>query len=181
VSTSTRKEPSVLHVGRRSHGYPPREMNEGISMSEAYNTSVRLYWMAKNTDASNRQFNVESKKLDVHDDYLTCLRILVTYSRTHQDPVVAYAVWGGRKRLGLRFQGKNVTVGVVKGGDIERGATREVKNPFELRKYLENTMAFTVANLNEEMFEKAYEQLKNIESEKKIIIDPQETKKWQSL
>jgi len=39
-------------------------------------------------------------------------------------------------------------------------------------------MRFTVANLNEELFEKAYEQLKLIESDKKILIEPEETKKW---
>jgi hypothetical protein len=147
-------------------------------MSEAYERSVRMYWMAKSTDAPNREFNVESKRMSVHDDYLTCLRILAAYSRTHEDSVVAYAIWGGRKRLGLKFQGKNVTIGVVKAGDVEMGITREVKSPFELRRYLENTMGFTVANLNEESFEKAYEQLKRIESEKKITIDRQETKEW---
>jgi hypothetical protein len=147
-------------------------------MSEAYKMSVRMYWMAKNTDAPNREFNVESKRMSVHDDYLACLRILAAYSRTHEDSVVAYAIWGGRKRLGLKFQGKNVTIGVVKAGDVEMGVTREVKSPFELRRYLENTMGFTLANLNEETFEKAYEQLKRIESEKKITIDRQETKEW---
>ena len=147
-------------------------------MSEAYDASVRLYWMAKTTEAHSRQFNVESKSMSVHDDYLACLRILATYTRTHEGPIVAYAIWGGRKRLGLEFQGRNVTVGVVKDGDIEVGVTREVKNPFELKRYLENTLGFTVANLNEELFEKAYEQLKNIESEKGIKIDPEETKKW---
>lgn len=147
-------------------------------MSEAYYTSLRLYWMAKDTDAPNRQFNVESKRLSVHDDYHTCLRILATYSRTHEGPVVAYSIWGGRKRLGLKFQGKKLTIGVVKGGDIERGVTREVKNPFELKRYLENTMGFNVANLNEEIFEKAYQQLRKIESEKKIRINPEEIKKW---
>jgi len=147
-------------------------------MSETYKMSVRMYWMAKNTDAPNREFNVESQKMSVHDDYLACLRILAAYSRTHEDSVVAYAIWGGRKRLGLKFQGKNVTIGVVKAGDVEMGVTREVKSPFELRRYLENTMGFTVANLNEEIFEKAYEQLKRIESEKKITIDRQETKEW---
>lgn len=142
-------------------------------MSEAYNMSVRLYWMAKNTDAPNREFNVESERISVHDDYLTCLRILAAYSRTHEDSVVAYAIWGGGKRLGLKFQGRNVTIGVVKDGDIEVGVTHEVKSPFELRRYLENTMGFTPENLNEQIFEKAYEQLKRIESERKIIIDRQ--------
>jgi hypothetical protein len=35
-----------------------------------------------------------------------------------------------------------------------------------------------VANLNEEIFEKAYNQLRKIESETQIRIDPEETKKW---
>ena len=147
-------------------------------MSEAYRASVRLYWMAKNTDAANREFNVESKRMCVQDDYLTCLRILAAYTRTHEDSVLAYAIWGGRKRLGLKFQGRNVTIGDVKGSEIRVGVTREVKNPFELRRFLENTMGFTVSNLNEEIFEKAYDQLKRIESEKKITIDPQEVKEW---
>jgi len=147
-------------------------------MSEAYNASVRLYWAAKETDAPNREFNVDSKRLSVHDDYHSCLKILAIYSRTHEASVVAYGIWGGRKRLGLKFQGRNVTIGVVKGGDVEVGVTHEIKSPSELRKFLENTMGFTVANLNEEMFEKAYEQLKKVESEKKIEIDPEETKKW---
>jgi len=150
-------------------------------MSEAYNTSVKLYWMAKKTDEPNREFNVESKRAAVHDDYHTCLRLLTTYSRTHDVSIVAYAIWGGRKRLGLKFHGKNVTVGVVKGGDIKAGVTREIKNAFELQRYLENTMGFTIANLNEEIFEKAYEQLKKIESETQIKIDPEETKKWRIL
>jgi hypothetical protein len=134
--------------------------------------------MAKNTEASNREFNVESKREAVHDDYHACLRLLTTYSRTHDVSIVAYAIWGGRKKLGLKFQGKNVTVGVVKGDDIKVGVTREVKNSFELRRYLENTMGFTIANLNEGIFDKAYEQLKKIESETQIKIDPEETKKW---
>ncbi|HXZ89591.1 MAG TPA: hypothetical protein VEG61_00895 [Candidatus Dormibacteraeota bacterium] len=150
-------------------------------MSEAYNTSVKLYWMAKKTDEPNREFNVESKRAAVHDDYHTCLRLLTTYSRTHDVSIVAHAIWGGRKRLGLKFHGKNVTVGVVKGGDIKAGVTREIKNAFELQRYLENTMEFTIANLNEEIFEKAYEQLKKIESETQIKIDPEETKKWRIL
>jgi len=150
-------------------------------MSEAYDRSVKLYWMAKNTDAANREFNVESERAAVHDDYHACLRLLTTYTRTHDVSIVAYAIWGGRKRLGLKFDGKNVTVGVVKGDDIKAGVTREVKNAFELQRYLENTMGFTIANLNEEIFEKAYEQLKKIESETQIKIDPEETKKWRIL
>ena len=31
-------------------------------MSEAYIKSVRLYWIAKNTEPPNRAFNVESKR-----------------------------------------------------------------------------------------------------------------------
>ena len=147
-------------------------------MSEAYNASVRLYWMAKNTDASNREFNVDSKRAAVHDDYHACLRLLTTYTRTHDVSIVAYAIWGGRKRLGLKFQGKDVTVGVVKGGDIKVGVTREVRNAFDLQRYLENTIGFTIGNLNEEIFAKAYEQLKKIESETQIKIDPDEAKKW---
>ena len=147
-------------------------------MSEAYNASVRLYWMAKNTDASNREFNVDSKRAAVHDDYHACLRLLTTYTRTHDVSIVAYAIWGGRKRLGLKFQGKDVTVGVVKGGDIKVGVTREVRNAFDLQRYLENTIGFTIGNLNEEIFSKAYEQLKKIESETQIKIDPDEAKKW---
>jgi hypothetical protein len=154
----------------------PRNLTE--LMSEAYYSSVRLYWAAKNTDAPNRQFNVESKRLSVHDDYHGCLKILAIYGRTHEDSVVAYAIWGGRKKLGLKFHGRTVTIGVLKGGDIVVGVTHEIKSPSELRKYLENTMGFTPANLNEEMFEKAYEQLKKIESEKKIEIGAQEIKKW---
>jgi len=147
-------------------------------MSEAYNTSVRLYWMAKNTETPNREFNVESKRAAVHDDYHDCLRLLATYSRTRDTSIIAYAIWGGRKRLGLKFRGKTLTVGVVKDGDIKAGVTREIKNPFELRRYLENTMGFTIANLNEEIFEKAYEQLKKIESEAQIRIEAGEAKKW---
>jgi len=147
-------------------------------MSEAYIESVRLYWMAKKTGEPNREFNVESKRLAVHDDYHACLRLLATYSRTHDVSLVAYSIWGGRKTLGLKFQGKNVTVGVVKGGDIKMGMTSEVRNVFDLRRYLENEMGFTVANLNEEIFEKAYRQLKRIESETRIKIDPEETKRW---
>ena len=147
-------------------------------MSEAYRDSVRLYWMAKNTDATNRQFNVESKRMSVHDDYLTCLRILAAYGRTHEDSVIAYAIWGGRKRLGLKFQGRNVTIGVVKGDDIPVGVTNESSNSIVLRRYLENTMLFSLVNLNETVFEKAYQQLRKIESEKKIKIEHEETKKW---
>ena len=124
--------------------------------------------MAKKTDVPNRDFNVESESLSVHDDYLACLRILALYSRTHEDSVVAYSIWGGRKKLGLKFQGKNVTIGGVTGGDIPVGITREVKNPYELKKFLENTMGFTVENLNEGIFEKASEQLKRIESKRKL-------------
>jgi hypothetical protein len=134
--------------------------------------------MAKNTAAPNREFNVESERAAVHDDYYACLRLLTTYTRTRDVSIVAYAIWGGRKRLGLKFQGKDVTVGVVKDGDIKVGVTREVMHAFDLRRYLENTIGFTIANLNEEIFEKAYEQLKKIESEMQIKIDPEETKKW---
>lgn len=147
-------------------------------MSEAYHSSVKLYWMAKKTDATNREFNVDSVKMAIQDSYLACLKILASYSRTHEDTVLAFAIWGGRKRLGLKFQGRKVTIGSVKAGDIPVGVTREVKSPFELKKFLENTMRFTVANLNEEIFEKAYEQLKRTESEKKITIDREETKEW---
>ena len=80
--------------------------------------------------------------------------------------------------LGLTFQDRNVTIGIVEGGRIERGITREIKNPYDLRRYLENTVGFTVANLNERTFEKALEQLKKIESEWNIEISPEETKKW---
>ena len=134
--------------------------------------------MAKETDEQNREFNVEMKRLAIHDDYHTCLTILATYSRTHDNPIIAYSIWGARKRLGLKFNGRNVTVGVVKGGDIPVGVTVELKNPFLLRKYLENTMQFTVANLNEEVFERAYQQLRKIETQKKITIDREEIKKW---
>jgi hypothetical protein len=134
--------------------------------------------MAKNTEPPNREFNVEAKRAAVHDDYYACLRLLSTYTRTHDTSIVAHAIWGGRKRLGLKFHGKDVTVGVVKDGDIKVGVTQEVRNAFELQRYLENQMGFTIANLNEELFEEAYEQLKKIESEKKIKIDPEESKKW---
>ena len=134
--------------------------------------------MAKETDASNREFNVESEKAAIHDNYLDCLRILAAYTRAHEGTVLAYSIWGGRKRLGLKFQGRNVKIGSVKDGDIPVGVTREIISPMALRRYLENTMGFTIANLNEEIFEKAYEQLKRIESEKKITIDLQETKAW---
>jgi hypothetical protein len=139
---------------------------------------VKLYWMAKNTDASNREFNIESERISVHDNYLTCLRILTAYARTHKESVLAYSVWGGRKRLGLKFQDRNVTIGDVKSGEVPLGVTREVKNPFELRRFLENTMGFTVSNLNEQSFEKAYEQLKKIESEKEITISVEAVKEW---
>jgi hypothetical protein len=147
-------------------------------MSEAYRSSVRLYWMAKETDEPNRAFNVESERLSVHENYHNCLRILAIYSRTHGGSVVAHGIWGGRKILGLRFQGKNVTIGLVQGGLIKRGITHEIRNPYDLRRYLENTVGFTVANLNEQTFEKALEQLKKIESERNIEISPEETKKW---
>jgi hypothetical protein len=147
-------------------------------MSEAYRSSVRLYWMAKETDEPNRAFNVESQRLSVHDNYHNCLRILAIYSRTHRGSIVAHGIWGGRKILGLKFQDKNVTIGIVEGGRIERGITHEIKNPYDLRRYLENTVGFTVANLNEQTFEKALEQLKKIESEKNIKISPEETKRW---
>jgi hypothetical protein len=39
-------------------------------------------------------------------------------------------------------------------------------------------MGFTISNLNEEIFDKAYERLKKIEYEKKIVIDREETKQW---
>jgi hypothetical protein len=134
--------------------------------------------MAKNTGPPNREFNVESKRAAVHDDYHACLRLLAHYSRTHDVSIVAYAIWGGRKKLGLKFHGKNVTIGVVKDDDINVGVTSEIKNPSELQRYLENKMGFTIANLNEEMFEKAYRQLKKIESETQTRIDPEESKKW---
>ncbi len=147
-------------------------------MSEAYRRSVELYLMAKKTTDSNTQFNIDSKRISVHEDYLDCLRLLSTYARMHDVSVVACSIWGGRKRLGIKFQGKNVTVGVLRGGDVGVGMTHELKSPYEIQKFLENTMRFTVANLNEELFEKAYEQLKRIESDKKILIEPEETKKW---
>ena len=137
-----------------------------------------MYWLAKKTEGPNREFNIESKRLAVHDDYHTCLRLLAAYSRTHPASIVAYAIWGGRKTLGLKFQGKNVTVGVVKGGDIKAGITSEIMNVPDLPKYLENSMAFTLANLNEESFEKAYNQLKKIESANQIKIEPDEAKNW---
>ena len=147
-------------------------------MSEAYHRSVKLYWLAENTEAPNREFNVESKRAAVHNDYHACLRLLATYSRTHDISVVAYAIWGRRMKLGLKFQGKNLTVGTVKDDDITVGVTREIKNPFDLRRYLENRMGFTIANLNEGLFEKAYEQLKKIEADTQIRIEPEETKRW---
>ena len=137
-----------------------------------------MYWLAKKTEGPNREFNIESKRLAVHDDYHTCLRLLAAYSRTHPASIVAYAIWGGRKTLGLKFQGKNVTVGVVKGGDIKAGITSEVMNVPDLPKYLENSMGFTLANLNEQSFEKAYNQLKKIESANQIKIEPDEAKNW---
>jgi len=61
-------------------------------MSEAYRSSVRLYWMAKETDEPNRAFNVESARLSVHENYHNCLRILAIYSRTHGGSVVAHGI-----------------------------------------------------------------------------------------
>jgi hypothetical protein len=61
----------------------------------------------------------------VHDDYNACLRLLTHFSRTHDISIVAYAIWGRRKTLGLKFHGKNVTVGVIKDGDIKVGVTRD--------------------------------------------------------
>ena len=90
--------------------------------------------MAKKTDAPNREFNVESESLSVHDDYLACLRILALYSRTHEDSVVAYAIWGGRKKLGLKFQGRNVTIGGVTGGDIPIGVLRRSQESLRTEK-----------------------------------------------
>ena len=147
-------------------------------MSETYNESVRLYRVAKSTESPNREFNVESKRLAVHDDYLACLKLLTHYSRTHKLSIVASSIWGRRMRMGLKFHGKDVTIGVVRNDDIEVGVTREIKNPYELQRYLENTMGFTVGNLNEELFERAYERLRKIESKMKIKIDPEEAKKW---
>ena len=69
----------------------------------------------------------------------------------------------------------------MKSNDIPVGVTNEIRNPFELRRYLESTMRFTLANLNEQIFEKAYEQLKKIESEKKIRIEHDEIKRWSFL
>lgn len=147
-------------------------------MSEAYKRTVELYWMAKKTADNNTQFNVDSQRVSIQEDYLNCLRLLATYARTHGDSVVAWVIWGRRKRLGVKFQGRNVTVGVVKAGDIEMGMTHELKSPFEIQKFLENAMRFTVGNLNEELFERAYDQLKKIESEKNILLEPEEIKKW---
>jgi len=147
-------------------------------MSEAYNRSVRLYWVAKKTQAPNREFNVESTRSTVHDHYHTCLRLLAIYSRTHDTSIVAYAIWGGRMKLGVKFHGKNVTVGVVKNGDVKVGVTREIKYASELQRYLETAMGFTIPNLNEKLFEQAYDQLKKIESETQMKIEPEETKKW---
>ena len=147
-------------------------------MSEEFRKSVRLYWTAKKTNDANREFNVESESLSVHDNYLACLRILALYSRTHNASVIAYAIWGGRKRLGLKFQGKKVTIGVVKDDDIPVGVTREIKNPYELKKYLENTMLFSPEFLNEQSFERASGQLTKIESQRRIVIDRETTKEW---
>lgn len=147
-------------------------------MSEAYKRNVDLYWMAKNTADINTQFNVDSVRVSIQESYLNCLRLLATYARTHNDSVIAFAIWGGRKRLGIKFEGKKVTIGVVKAGDIEMGVAHELKSPFEVEKFLVNAMRFTLGNQNEEMFERAYTQLKKIESEKKFLIEPEETKKW---
>jgi hypothetical protein len=147
-------------------------------MSTAYKRSVDLFWMAKKTTGINAKFNVDSGRVTLQESYLNCLRLLATYARTRDDSVVACAIWGGRKRLGVKFQGRKVTVGVVKAGDVALGVTHELKSPFEVRKFLVNAMRFTVGNQNEELFEKAYEQLKKIETEKNILIEPEETKKW---
>jgi hypothetical protein len=104
-----------------------RETSEDISMSLAYKASVRLYWLAKKTAAPNREFNVESQRQSVQDQYCDCLRVLAMYSRTHDDAIVVFSIWGGRKRLGLKFQGRNVTIGVVKAGDIETGVTLKLR------------------------------------------------------
>jgi hypothetical protein len=147
-------------------------------MSTAYKRSVDLFWMAKKTTDVNTRFNVDSERVSVQESYLNCLRLLSTYARARDDSVVACAIWGGRKRLGVKFQGRKVTVGVVKTGDIEVGITHELKSPFEIKKYLVNAMRFTLGNQNEELFEQAYKQLKKIEAEKNILIEPEETKKW---
>lgn len=147
-------------------------------MSEAYKRSVDLYWMAKNTADANTEFNIDSVRVSIQESYLNCLRLLATYARTHDDSIVAFAVWGGRKRLGVKFQGKNLTIGVVKAGDIEMGVAHELKSPFEVEKFLVNAMGFTIGNQNEELFEKAYKQLKKIEAEEKILIESEQTKKW---
>ena len=147
-------------------------------MSEVYKRSVDLYWMAKNTADANTEFNIDSVRVSIQESYLNCLRLLATYARTHDDSVIAFAIWGGRKRLGVKFQGKNLTIGVVKAGDIEMGVVHELKSPFEVEKFLVNAMRFTIGNQNEELFEKAYKQLKKIEVEKEILIESEETKKW---
>ena len=147
-------------------------------MSEAYKRSVELYRMAKNTTDTNTQFNIDSARASVHENYLQCLKLLAAYTRNHNDQVVAGTIWGGRKKLGVKFEGKNVTVGVVKAGAINVGITHELKTPSEIRKFLENTLRFAVENLNEGLFDEAYTRLKKIEAEKKILIEPEETKKW---
>jgi len=147
-------------------------------MSERYGASVKLYWLARKTVGANSEFNVNAQKAAVHDDYNSCLRLLSFYSRTHEVPLVTYAIWGRRRTMGLKFAGKTVTVGLVRNGEISVGLTHEIENSHELQRYLENRLAFTIANLNEELFEKAYEQLKKIESETGIIIDSEEMKRW---
>ena len=122
-------------------------------MAEAYKRTLQLYSMAKNTADSNTLFNVDSQRLSIQEDYLSCLRLLATYARTHDGSVIAWAIWGRRKRLGLKFQGRNLTVGAVKAGDIEVGITHELKSPFEIQKFLENTMQFTNENLRSSLRE----------------------------
>jgi hypothetical protein len=147
-------------------------------MSTEYKRSVDLFWMAKKTTDVNTRFNVDSERVSIQESYLNCLRLLAAYARARDDPVVACAIWGGRKKLGVKFQGRKLTVGVVTAGDIKVGITHELKSPFEIKKYLVNAMRFTLGNQNEELFEKAYKQLKKIETEKNILIEPEETKKW---
>jgi len=52
-------------------------------------------------------------------------------------------------KLGVKFHGKNITVGPVKSDDVKVGVTREIKYASELQRYLETTMGFTIPNLNE--------------------------------
>jgi hypothetical protein len=147
-------------------------------VSTAYKRTVDLFWMAKKTTDVNTKFNIDSERVSIQEAYLNCLRLLSTYARARDDSVVACSIWGGRKRLGIKFQGRRVTIGVMKAGDVEIGLTHELKSPFEVRKFLVNSMRFTIGNQNEELFEKAYKQLENIEAEKGIRIEPEETKKW---